>query len=82
MATKIRDKEDIAIAYIDLSTEEGIRIAQDLEQNHRKSVEVDFPLPPGIAGCRTYTLDEAIEMSEQWLNEHYGTNLKLKRYGI
>ena len=76
------DPKYTAIVYIDLTTEEGIRTAQDLEDMHSKSVRVDFPLPESITGVKKwYTLDEMIEKSEQWLNETYGTNYKLKRYG-
>ena len=76
------DPKHTAIVYIDLTTEEGIRTAQDLEDMHSKSVRVDFPLPESITGVKKwYTFNEVIEMQEKKFNEHYGTNYKFKRYG-
>ncbi len=64
------------IAKIDISTPTGRRIVRDLEK-HKKTVKLEYPLPPEIAGQKTYTLDEVFSLAEKILNDHYGTNYKI-----
>lgn len=63
------------IARIDVSTPTGRKIVRDLE--NRRVVKLEYPLPEGIEG-KTYTHEEVWERVENKLNEHYGTNYKLK----
>ncbi len=46
-----------AIARINLDTPTGRRIARELER-HPKTVKVEYPLPPEIAGQKWYTEEE------------------------
>lgn len=59
-------------AIIDVSTPTGRRIVRDLEK-HKRTVSLDYPKPEG----KTYTVEEAFEMVEKKLNDHYGTNYKI-----
>ncbi len=63
------------IARIDMSTPTGRRIVRDLE--NRRVVKLEYPLPEGIEG-KTYAHEEVWKRVENKLNEHYGTNYKLK----
>lgn len=62
------------IAHIDISTPSGRKIVRELEK--KKVVKIEYPLPKGING-KTYSVDEAFQMVEKKLNDHYGTNYKL-----
>ena len=39
---------------------------------------MEYPIPEAIAGQKFYTIEEVFSEVEKELNEHYGTNLKLK----
>lgn len=64
------------IAHIDISTPTGRRIVRELEK-HKKTVKIEYPIPPEIAGKQWHTEDEVWSMVEKKLNDHYGTNYKL-----
>lgn len=66
-----------AIAYIDISTSTGRRLVKELEK-HKRTVKVEYPLPKEIADEKTYTHEEVFGELVEKLNEHYGTNYKLK----
>ena len=63
------------LARIDVSTPTGRRIVRDLEK--RRVVKLEYPLPEGIED-NTYTHEEIWDKVENKLNDHYGTNYKLK----
>jgi len=65
------------IAHIDISTPIGRKLVKELEK-HKKAVRVEYPLPEAISGQNFYTIDEVFSEVEKELNDHYGTNLKLK----
>jgi len=65
------------IAHIDISTQIGRRLVKELEK-HKKAVRVEYPVPEAISGQKFYTVAEVFSEVEKELNEHYGTNLKLK----
>lgn len=64
------------IAYIDTTTPSGRRIVRELEK-HKKSVKIEYPMPPEMAGQKWHTVDEVFDRIEKKLNAHYGTNYKL-----
>lgn len=63
------------IAKIDISTPTGRRIVRDLEK-HKRTVEVEYPLPENISGGKTYSLDEVHKKSIKKLSDHYGVNME------
>ena len=65
------------IAHIDISTPIGRKLVKELEK-HKKVVRVEYPLPETISGQNFYTIEEVFSEVEKELNDHYGTNLKLK----
>ena len=65
------------IARIDVSTPTGRRLLKELEK-HKNTVTVEYPLPDAISGQKCYTVEEVFSEIEKELNEHYGTNFKLK----
>jgi len=65
------------IARIDITTPSGRRIVRDLEK-HKKVVKMEYPVPPEIAEQKWYTVEEVFGELEKKLNDHYGTNYKLK----
>ncbi|OJV39587.1 MAG: hypothetical protein BGO29_04360 [Bacteroidales bacterium 36-12] len=65
------------IAHIDISTPIGRRLVKELEK-HKKAVRVEYPLTESIGETKTFTHEEVFGKLEKRLNEHYGTNYKLK----
>ena len=65
------------IARIDVTTPSGRRIVRNLEKN-KKAVKVEYPLPPEIAEQKWYTVEEVFNELEKKINDHYGTNYKLR----
>jgi len=62
---------------IDISTPTGRRLLKEVER-HPRVAKIEYHLPEAIAGQKTYTLDEVFSSVEEKLNNHYGTNHKLK----
>jgi hypothetical protein len=62
---------------IDISTPTGRRLLKEVER-HPKVAKVEYPSPETIAGEKTYTIEEVFSSVEEKLNNHYGTNHKLK----
>lgn len=60
---------------IDLSTPTGRQLLREVEK-HPKVAKVDYPLPEGIAGQETYTLDEAFEKCYDVLSKNYGVDVR------
>lgn len=65
------------IAHIDISTVAGRRLVREL-QKHKEVVKVEYPLPEELSGQKVYTVEEVFSKLEKKLNDHYGTNIKLK----
>ena len=63
-------------AHINVETPTGRRLLKELEK-HPKAVKVEYPLPEAISGT-TYTHEEVFGELVQKLNDHYGTDYKLK----
>lgn len=64
------------IARINVSMPSGRKIVRELE--NKKAVTMEYPIPEAIAGQKFYTIEEVFSEVEKELNNHYGTNLKLK----
>jgi hypothetical protein len=64
---------DEVIARIDVSTPSGRKIVRDLE--NKKSVKIEYPLPAGIAGQKTYTLEESYKECIDILSKNYGVDV-------
>jgi len=47
-------------------------------KRHPKVAKIEYPLPEGITGEMTYTIEEVFSKVKEKLNNHYGTNHKLK----
>lgn len=61
---------------IDITTPTGRRLLRELEK-YPNLAKVEYPIPPEIAGVQ-YTHEEVFGELVDKLNEHYGTNFKLK----
>ena len=59
---------------IDLSTPTGRRLLREVEK-YPKAAKVDYPLPEGIAGQQTYTLEESYKECENILSKNYGVDV-------
>lgn len=62
---------------IDITTPTGRRLLKEVER-HPRVAKVEYPLPEAIDGQKTYTIEEVFSAVEKKLNNHYGTNHKLK----
>lgn len=62
---------------IDIATPTGRRLLKEVEK-HPRVAKVEYPLPEVIVGQKTHTLEEVFSSVEEKLNNHYGTNFKLK----
>ena len=64
-------------ARINIDSPTGRKLVREIEK-HKKIAKVEYPLPEEISGQKTYTTEEVFGKLEKKLNEHYGTNFKLK----
>lgn len=62
---------------INIDSPTGRRLLKEVEK-HPKVAKVEYPEPETIAGEKTYTIEEVFSKVEEKLNNHYGTNHKLK----
>ena len=60
---------------IDITSPTGRRLLREVEK-HPKTAKVEYPLPEGIVGQQTFTLDEAFEKCYDILSENYGTDVR------
>jgi len=65
------------IAYINTETPTGRRIIRDLEK-HTKTVRMEYPPVKDIASKGMHSVEEVFGKLEKKLNDHYGTDFKLK----
>ena len=65
------------VARIDVTTPKGRRIVRELEQ-HKKTVKVEYPMPPEIAGKEWISAEDFWQRAEDRFNKRYGTNYKFK----
>ncbi len=65
------------IAHIDISTPTGRRILKELEK-HTKTVRVEYPTEDYDFNKKTYSIEESFGKVEEKLNQHYGTDIRLK----
>jgi len=65
------------IAHIDNSTETG-RLLDKEPEKHKEDVKVECLLPESLSGQKVFTIEEVFSKVEKKLNDHYGTNNKLK----
>ena len=64
------------IARINSDTPTGRKIIKDLVR--RRVVKLEGPMPEELKSGRTFTHEEIWSKVEKKMNEHYGTNYKLK----
>ena len=62
---------------INIDSPTGRRLLKEV-QRHPKVAKVEYPLSEALAGEKTYTIEEVFLKVEEKLNNHYGTNHKLK----
>ncbi|HBG41749.1 MAG TPA: hypothetical protein DDZ96_01820 [Porphyromonadaceae bacterium] len=62
------------IATIDVTHPCGHKIVRDLQ--NKRGVKLEYPLPEDIENVLTH--EEIFAKAEKKLNDHYGTNYKLK----
>jgi hypothetical protein len=55
---------------IDIASATGLRLVREMEK-HPKVAKVEYPLPEGLEGQKTYTLEDSYEECCQILNDHY-----------
>jgi len=58
---------------IDISTPTGRRLLHEVEK-HPKTAKIEYPLPEGVSGQKTYTLDEVFDECIDILSEHYNVD--------
>ncbi len=59
---------------INIDSPTGRRLLEEVKR-HPKVAKIEYPL---IDGEKTYSIEEVFSKVEEKLNNHYGTNLKLK----
>ncbi len=64
-------------ARIDISTPTGRKILRELEK-HKRTVKIEYPLPPETTEQQWYTHEEVWREVEKKFNDHYGTDYKFK----
>jgi hypothetical protein len=64
------------IATIDVSRPAGRKIVRELQK--KRTVTLEYPTPPEFEDQKWYTAEEVFTEVEKKLNDHYGSNLKLK----
>lgn len=62
---------------IDRSIPTDRRLQSDVEK-YPEVEEIVYPLPKSITGQKWYTIEQVFSQVEEILNNHYGTDLKLK----
>ncbi len=62
---------------IDVSTPTGRRLLREVAK-HPKTAKIEYPLPNSVSGKKLYTVKEVFSEVEKELNEHYGSECKLK----
>lgn len=62
---------------INIDSPTGRRLLKEVER-HPKVAKVEYPEPEAITGEKTYSIEEVFSKVEEKLNNHYGTNHKLK----
>lgn len=62
---------------IDITSPTGRRLLREVEK-HPEIAKIEYPLPEGMAGQKTYTHEEVWSKVEEKLNDHYGSDLKLE----
>jgi hypothetical protein len=62
---------------IDIETPTGRRLLREIER-HPKVAKVEHEIPAEISGQKTFSHEEIWSKMEKKLNNHYGSNLKLK----
>lgn len=60
---------------IDISTSTGRRLMREVEK-HPKVAKIEYPLPEGVDGKKTYTIDEVFEECYDILSEHYKCDVR------
>ncbi len=64
------------IATIDISRPAGRKIVRELQK--KRTVTLEYPMPSEFEDQKWYTVKEVFTEVEKKLNDHYGSNLKLK----
>ena len=64
------------IATIDISRPAGRKIVRELQ--NKRTVTLEYPAPSDFEGQKWHTVEEVFVEVEKKLNDHYGSNLKLK----
>lgn len=62
---------------IDITSPTGRRLLREVEK-YPEIAKIEYPLPEGMAGQKTYTHEEVWSKVEEKLNDHYGSDLKLE----
>lgn len=64
------------ITTIDVSRPAGRKIVRALQ--NKRTVTLEYSTPPEFEEQKWHTVEEVFTEVEKKLNDHYGTNLKLK----
>jgi len=62
---------------INIDSPTGRRLLKEVER-HPKVAKIEYPVHDSITGEKTYTIEEVFSKVEEKLNNHFGTNHKLK----
>ncbi len=60
---------------VDITKSAGRKLVRELET--KKVAKVEYPLPAEISGTNVVTMDELFQEAEDYMNNYYGTNLKI-----
>ena len=62
---------------INIASPTGRRLLKEV-QRHPKVAKIEYPQPQVETNEKTYSIEEVFSKVEEKLNNHYGTNHKLK----
>jgi len=60
---------------INITTPTGRRLLRLMEK-HKRVAKIEYPLPDGLLGQKTYTLEESFEECYDILSEHYKCDVR------
>ena len=75
MLTKLFNRMETVYVQLDLTSPTGRRLLRELEK-YPKVAKIEYPLPEGIAGQKTYTLEESFDECCDILSEHYKCDVR------
>jgi len=60
---------------VNITSPTGRRLLRLMEK-HKRVAKIEYPLPDGLSGQKTYTLEESFEECYDILSEHYKCDVR------